>query len=86
MSRVFKGDLASVPAEQFGMIVANIQLNVIKPMLIEMKNRLIPGGTLIVSGLLLQDREEILSALTGDGYQVAEELGENEWLAIAAHN
>jgi ribosomal protein L11 methyltransferase len=84
--RVFKGDLASVPTEQFGMIVANIQLNVIKPMLIEMKDRLILGGTLIVSGLLFQDRDDILEALSAAGFHVIEELRENEWLAIAAHN
>ena len=48
-ARIFRGDISSITSELFGMIVANIQLNVIKHLLIEMRNRLIPTGILIVS-------------------------------------
>jgi ribosomal protein L11 methyltransferase len=82
--KMFRGDISSAPAGLFGMIVANIQLNVIKPLLTEMKNRLSPGGVLIVSGLLVQDRDEILSALGSSNYRIIEELRENEWIGIAA--
>ena len=82
-ARIFRGDISSITSELFGMIVANIQLNVIKHLLIEMRNRLIPTGILIVSGLLFQDRDEMLVDLEAGGYRVIDELRENEWIAFA---
>ena len=77
------GDLTAVPPATFGLIVANIQLNVIVPLLPEMRDRLTPEGTLILSGLLLQDREQILNALDRSTFHLLEEMQENEWIALA---
>jgi ribosomal protein L11 methyltransferase len=81
--RIIHGNLSSVPAGKFDMIVANIQLNVIVPLLSEMKERLSVGGVMILSGLLLPDEEQILNALAGLGLKVCEEMEENEWIALA---
>ncbi len=82
--KILQGDLSSLPPERFDMIVANIQLNVIDQMLPDIRERLNTGGVLLLSGLLLIDREHILGALAGYGFTVSEETKENEWLAVAA--
>jgi ribosomal protein L11 methyltransferase len=82
--RIIHGDLSSVPAGKSDMLVANIQLNVIIPLLPEMKERLSADGVMILSGLLLPDKEQIVSALAGSGLKVCEEKKENEWMAVAA--
>lgn len=81
--RIIHGNLSSVPAGKFDMIVANIQLNVIVPLLSEMKERLSAAGVLILSGLLLPDEEQIVNGLAGLGLKVCEEMKENEWIALA---
>jgi ribosomal protein L11 methyltransferase len=81
--RIIHGELSSVPEGKFDMIVANIQLNVIVPLLSEMKERLSAAGVMILSGLLLPDREQIVSALASLGLKVCEEIKENEWIALA---
>ena len=61
---------------------ANALLNVIVPALPEMKERLATSGVLILSGLLSNDRDEILQRLTDLGFEVREEMTENEWIAL----
>jgi ribosomal protein L11 methyltransferase len=81
--RIIHGNLSSVPAGKFDMLVANIQLNVIVPMLSDMKEKLSVGGVMILSGLLLPDEEQIVNALASLGLNVCEEMKENEWIALA---
>jgi ribosomal protein L11 methyltransferase len=80
---IIHGDLSSVPAGTFDMIVANIQLNVIVPLLPAMKERLSIGGKMILSGLLLPDREQIFTSLASLGLKASGEMRENEWIALA---
>jgi ribosomal protein L11 methyltransferase len=84
--QILQGDLASVPPRQFGMIVANIQRNVIAPLLPDLTARLLPGGMLLLSGLLLSDREILEGCFRLAGLSVVEGLRENEWLAFALHS
>ncbi len=77
------GELADVPVGTFDMIVANIQRNVIEPLLPEMKSRLNPKGVVILSGLLNVDEEPMRKAVVGSGFEVRELLRENEWIAFA---
>jgi ribosomal protein L11 methyltransferase len=81
--RVLLGELAAVPEGAFGTILANIQLNVIEPILGEIRRRLAPGGAAILSGLLVLDEEEISGSLAREGLRVRERITENEWLAVA---
>jgi ribosomal protein L11 methyltransferase len=77
-------ELHALPPSRYTAIAANIQLNVIIPLLPDMKARLLPGGVMFLSGLLAVDREEILRRLTEYGFRIVEELSENEWIALAA--
>lgn len=81
--RILAGDLSSVPSELFNMIIANIQQNVIEPLLGDMYRRLMPGGIIILSGLLIPDRDQMRTALHAAGFEIVEEMVENEWTAFA---
>jgi ribosomal protein L11 methyltransferase len=81
---VILGDISRTPRDPFGLVTANIQRNVIVPILDDLKARCANGGLLLLSGLLLRDEEEILSCLRKLGFAVSERLMENEWLALAA--
>ena len=80
---IYQMDLASLSPAAFDLIAANIQLNVIVPMLPEMKKRLATGGVALLSGLLANDRDEILRQLKEHGFEVREEIIENEWIGLA---
>ena len=80
---ILRGDLSAAPAGQFDLIVCNIQRNIIETLLGDLRKRLTPGGALILSGLLITDGESIRQSLRAASLRVAEELVENEWLALA---
>lgn len=82
--RIILGGISSVCDETFDMIVANIQKSVLEPMLGEITRRLSTMGVLILSGLLLQERENMVQALNRSRLGVVEELKENEWIALTA--
>jgi len=73
-------DLPSPPT----MICANLTLNDLTGLLPALRGTLAPGGRLLISGLLANDRGKIGSSLAGAGFQEREVLQENEWLAICA--
>lgn len=75
-------DLPPVP--RYDIVMANIQRNVILPLLPEMKLRLLPDGKVLLSGLLQEEKKETVDTLHAHGFRVIEELQENEWIAIAA--
>jgi ribosomal protein L11 methyltransferase len=81
--RIVQGDIDLVDSEPFDMIVANIHLNVIEPNLATIRGRLNPAGMALLSGLLLDDEEEISQALAREGLTVVDRLTENEWVALA---
>lgn len=64
-------------------ILANIERNVILELLPDFLKVLKCGGTLVLSGLLETDKQDVLAALSN----VAEDIGitqENEWIAVTA--
>jgi ribosomal protein L11 methyltransferase len=81
---VILGDIGQTPRRLYDLVIANIQLNVILPILGEMRARCARGGLLLLSGLLLKDEDEILSSLGAIGFTIHERLTENDWLALAA--
>jgi ribosomal protein L11 methyltransferase len=80
---ILQGDLSVVPAGHFDLIVCNIQRTIIESMLPELRKRLAHGGTIILSGLLLADGDSVRQSLRATSLRTAEELVENEWMALA---
>lgn len=78
------GELATAPAGPFDLIAANLQKDVIDPLLDEMTRHLASRGILLLSGLLLADRTPMLETLHRAGLSTIDEMTENEWVALAA--
>ena len=76
--------LTHFPSSSFNLLCANLTLNTNLAYLGEFKRVLLPDGILILSGLLRNDREEMLKGLDMVGFSVIDERAENEWIAIAA--
>jgi ribosomal protein L11 methyltransferase len=81
---ILQGDIAMTPERPYDLVIANIQKNVLIPMMPAMRTRLAPGGTLLLAGLLNIDRSDMAAALDEHGFRIATELAENEWIALAA--
>ncbi len=81
---IILGELKDVPEVRFDMVVANIQFNVLTPLLRDIRSRLLPVGVLILSGLLTSDESPMIDELTNHGFALAELSHENEWIAMSA--
>jgi ribosomal protein L11 methyltransferase len=81
---VRRGDIDSVGETGFDLIAANIQRNVIEPMIPALVDRLAPAGCLLLSGLLLGERDAIAQRLSAARLGIFTEERENEWIALGA--
>jgi ribosomal protein L11 methyltransferase len=82
--KIIRGSVSDCPPGHFEIVAANIQLTVIMPILHELKSRMTPEGVLLLSGLLLQDEEDITRTLLKHNLSPQKHLIENEWLALTA--
>lgn len=73
-----RGD-SPLPHAPFQGIVANIQRFILVPLLPAFRASLAPGGWLILSGILLEEREGLLDSTTYQGLSLEEEDQEGEW-------
>ena len=76
-----------VPIDRkFDIILANINKNVIVENLSTLKNQLLPMGNLLLSGLLIDDKEDILTATEKLKLKVFNIIERNNWLSIRLKN
>ena len=71
---------------KFDVILANINKNVILENLYWLCNQLNKKGVILFSGLLLDDKDEILSIATEFHVTLQKELNRNNWIAMQLHN
>jgi ribosomal protein L11 methyltransferase len=64
-------------------ILANIISSVLLEIAPAMRRALAPGGRAILSGILVAERDQMVSALTAGGWAVDRELVEGEWWSCA---
>lgn len=80
------GEITSVTETNFDLVVANLN----KLILMEISESLIekvrPGGTLLLSGLLEQDEEEIKRLYKEKGQTIIEIIHLDEWIALVLRN
>lgn len=81
--QVFEGRLEAVPAgEPYDIILANINRNVILDSLPSLYQQLHQDGQLLISGILVQDRQPLFEALQETGFSVSRERERDGWLAV----
>lgn len=66
---------------RFDMVVMNMLLRRSAPLLPDAARLIVPGGALIWSGLLIEERDEALAAAKAQGFRFIEQRTMNEWWA-----
>lgn len=72
--------LAQLPPERYRLVAANIEARVLIPMAPALSSRVAPGGLLVLSGVLAEQRDDVLAAYRGLNLERVEQQG--EWISI----
>ena len=67
---------------KYDFCVANIVADIIIRMLPDIKDYLLPGSPLILSGIIGERAEEVRNAALGHGFTVEKEITENDWVGM----
>jgi ribosomal protein L11 methyltransferase len=78
---VITGELEDTPQKKYDMILANINKNVLIGMAETISNYMIDNGVLILSGLLGEDSEQMVS-LYEKQWKLIEHRAKNEWITL----
>jgi ribosomal protein L11 methyltransferase len=82
--RVEQGELSLVGRdERFDLVLANINLRVIRAVLPALAGHLAPGGLAILSGVLHEHEATLRQAIAEAGLRGRERRREKDWLAVA---
>lgn len=76
--------ISELPVHKYDLITANIALPTILELFPEMTKRLKENGTILFSGLLINDENSIRKGILENGLTILELITEGEWIAIAA--
>ncbi len=76
---VFIGSVEALRGGTFDVVTMNIIPEVILPALPEVVRRVAPGGVLILSGILLTRRDDVVSAAKEHGLRLQDEAERGEW-------
>ncbi len=68
--------------KKFNIIIANINKNIILDNLAFLAEATVPGGVVLLSGLLVEDEPEIEAACTAIGWKHQETRIRNNWIAL----
>lgn len=74
-----EGGLEVVPEDDFGLVFANINRNVLEAFMPDLAAKLAPDGRLVLAGLLRTDRDGMLTVIEAAGLSLYDEATENEW-------
>jgi len=77
-----KCELKDISENDFDLIIANIQKNILLELAEEFRERITPNGILILSGLLEIDREAIEEKYFALGFKEIDFLQMDEWIGV----
>ena len=75
--------LRAFHGQQFDVVLANLTADVIVPLAADFPQVMKPHATLIVSGILREQGDEVRQALGANGLAVVEERPDREWVTFA---
>jgi len=76
------GTLEDIQGEEYGIILANINRNVILDSLKPLHKKLTPDGHLLVSGILLKDRDLVAEKATQTGFTLVKSEQRGDWCCL----
>ena len=77
-----EGGIEVVPEEDFDLLLANINRNVLLDLLPAFAAKMRADGRLVLAGLLRQDREQMLAVADEHAFTLAHEATEGAWWAV----
>jgi len=81
-STIFTGTIDCLVRKRFDLILANITRSEIVKLIPLMVDRLTPGGTIILSGILVEEEDKLLRFLNNFHFRSFTNLQQDEWLGI----
>ena len=79
-----QGNLDTVPARRFGLVMANLQSHILLPLLVPLYEVAAPGGAVLFSGLLVREGANFSARVVAAGFAVEATLEKGEWTCIVA--
>ena len=81
---MYQKDISEISETGFEVIAANITSNIIIPNLPLMNSKLKPGGKIFITGILKEETETLINALTENNFMMEELKQRAEWSAFYA--
>lgn len=75
--------LSSFHGQEFDLVLANLTADVIVPLASDFAQVIKPQGTLIVSGILREQEEEVHLTLSQQRFEIIETKPDHEWITMA---
>ncbi len=79
---VLEGSLEVMPSEPFEVILANINRNVLMETLPQLSQLLLPDGILLISGILIRDKQMLLDKAQESGLHYESERTKGDWCML----
>ena len=81
-AEVRQAEITEIEESSFDLIVANINKRILLDIAPNLREKLVPSGKLILSGLLQTDKEDILEKYASLNLELIENLNMDEWCAL----
>lgn len=75
-------EIKDVAYKDFDLIVVNIQRDILLEIRTEIRERIVKDGIVILSGLLIQDKEEILREYAKSNFTLLDSQSSGEWISL----
>ncbi|MGC9343471.1 MAG: 50S ribosomal protein L11 methyltransferase, partial [Bacteroidales bacterium] len=80
--RILEGDARQIPEKSFDIVLANINRNILLSDIHKYCKHLLPGGQLILSGILEQDFDVIDKEAKDNTLKLETKIQEESWISI----
>ena len=83
---VYRGSIDAVQSESVDMLLCNLTADVIAEVFGEIRRTMKPGGVVIFSGILVEQRDQIRDIVSRCGWVIEDDRTRGEWIALIVRN
>jgi len=83
---VYCGSIDAVQSESVDMLLCNLTADVIAEVFGEIRRTMKPGGVIIFSGILVEQRDQIRDIVSRCGWVIEDDRTRGEWIALIVRN
>jgi ribosomal protein L11 methyltransferase len=81
--KIVNGEISNIKEDNFDLIIANIQKDVLLNIADQIKEKIKPNGITILSGLLIKDAKDIEQSYGKTGFETIKTETLDEWISLA---